>query len=63
MDLMDWFNIIAGISSIISLFISGFVASKVINISNKFKIDNSTDIGKQTAIGKDNNVAGRDMKW
>jgi hypothetical protein len=62
MDIMKLFNIIAGISSIISLFISCFVVSKVIKISKKFKVDNSTDVGKQTAIGKDNNVAGRDMK-
>ncbi|TYB30729.1 MAG: hypothetical protein FXF47_07720 [Candidatus Mcinerneyibacterium aminivorans] len=59
---MKWFNIIAGISSIISLFISCFVADKVIKISKKLKIDSSTNVGKQTAIGKDNNISGRDMK-
>ena len=34
MDLMEWFNVIAGISSIISLLISIFVASKVVKLSN-----------------------------
>ena len=34
MDMMEWFNVIAGISSIISLLISIFVASKVVKLSN-----------------------------
>ena len=32
--MMEWFNVIAGISSIISLLISIFVASKVVKLSN-----------------------------
>lgn len=34
MDMMEWFNVIAGISSIISLLISIFVVSKVVKLSN-----------------------------
>ena len=34
MSMMDCFNVIAGISSIISLLISIFVASKVVKLSN-----------------------------
>lgn len=34
MSMTEWFNVIAGISSIISLLISIFVASKVIKFSN-----------------------------
>lgn len=59
---MKWFNIIAGICSIISLVVTIFVANKIINISNTLKVDNSTDVGKQTAIGKNNKIVGRDMK-
>lgn len=58
---MTWFNIIAGICSIFSLLITLFIANKVIKITNNINIDKSNKAGKQTAIGKDNNVAGRDI--
>lgn len=56
---MDLFNIIAGVCSIISLFISIFVASKVIKISNNFQSNSSR---KQIVLGKDNKTAGNDIK-
>ncbi|SJZ30185.1 hypothetical protein [Selenihalanaerobacter shriftii] len=62
MAIMKWLNIISGICSIISLFISCFVANKVVKISKELKIDSSTNVGKQTTVGKENTVVGRDMK-
>lgn len=58
---MEVFNIVAGVCSIISLFISLFVANKVINISNTLNIDNSSGDVKQTMFGKNLKAAGRDM--
>ncbi|PTX16351.1 hypothetical protein SAMN04488598_10724 [Halanaerobium congolense] len=58
---MAWFNIIAGICSIFSLLITLFIANKVVKITNKIDIDKSNKVGKQTTLGKDNNVAGRDI--
>ncbi|WP_026894723.1 hypothetical protein [Clostridiisalibacter paucivorans] len=62
MDGVKFFNIVSGISSILSLLISIFLANKVIKLSNKIKIDNSVKTGKQVSIGKNNNMAGRDIK-
>ncbi|CAM3921470.1 MULTISPECIES: hypothetical protein [Bacillus cereus group] len=56
---MELFNVIAGVCSIISLFISIFVASKVIKISNNF---NNNSSRKQVVLGKKNKTAGNDMK-
>lgn len=51
----DWFVLINGLCSVISLLISLFVASKVI------KINNSMNIGTQTVKAKGNSTAaGRD---
>lgn len=57
---MTWFNIIAGICSILSLLTTIFIANKVIKITNEINIDNNKG-GKQTTLGKNNNVAGRDI--
>jgi hypothetical protein len=59
--IMDIFNIIAGTASILSLFISVFVASKVIKISQNINLGDSNKIGKQRVKGNENTVAGRDI--
>jgi len=53
--MMDIFNLIAGIASILSFLVAIFVASKVV------KIDNSMHI-KQSIKGDNNRQAGRDNK-
>ena len=55
---MDTFNIISGIASIIGLFVTLFVANKVI------KIDENTNINNQNikVKGNDNKVGGRDVR-
>lgn len=52
----DLFVFITGICSILSLLISIFVISKVIQIDNSVKIKNQT----QTITGNSNKTAGRD---
>lgn len=48
----DWFMLIAGLASIISLLITLFVANKVININKSIT---------QNQQGKKNKQAGRDI--
>lgn len=57
---MDLFNIIAGTASIISLFISLFVASKVININNNVNMDSSKKVN-QRVKGDGNTVSAGDV--
>lgn len=49
---MDVFNVIVGISSILSLFVSIFTASKAISIQRQLK---------QTVRGNNNILGGRDV--
>lgn len=55
---MQTFNIIAGVSSIISLLISIFVASKVVTISQEI---NSNNKNKQKIKGNKNKMSGGDI--
>jgi len=65
--IMEIFNIIAGISSILSLIISFFIASKVIKITNNITKDESIKRNRQTVKTRDNshttiNQTGRDSR-
>ncbi|WP_420573472.1 hypothetical protein [Kordia sp.] len=51
---MKIFEIVVGVSSILSFLVSLFVANKVININNKIKTNNIK--------GDDNIISGRDTK-
>jgi uncharacterized membrane protein HdeD (DUF308 family) len=56
---MEIFNFIASACSILSLFISIFIANKVIKITKNIKVDSSKN---QKVIGFGNKTAGNDMK-
>lgn len=56
---MDIFNIIAGVSSIISLLITLFVADRVVKISTKLNINadlSTKDMSKMKAVQKGNKL-------
>lgn len=58
---MELFNIISGVCSIIGLLLSIFAVTRVVKISNKIKMNNkSNETKKQSATGKNINLAGRD---
>ena len=50
----DWFLLITGLCSIVSLLLAIFATTKVINISRKFNIKNQNI----TVTGKQNSTAG-----
>lgn len=54
---MEIFEVIAGVSSIVSLLISIFVASKVVTISQQI---NSNNKNKQKIKGDKNTMSGGD---
>lgn len=58
MGFMDIFNLIAGLSSILGLCVSLFIASKVIKIDNNIHIkgDNNKIVSQNNEQG-DNNVS------
>lgn len=59
---MEIFNVIVGVSTMISLIVSIFVATKVISIHNSVSVssrDNrNTTTGNQTIRGSGNNQSG-----
>ncbi len=59
---MDIFNVVVGVSTIISLVLSIFATTKVLSIQNSLKVSNreqrTTTVGNQTIAGSGNNQAG-----
>ena len=56
--MMDIFNIICGVCSIVGLLVSLFTASKVIKISQNFNVGNRDDRSKVVNKGKGNTYYG-----
>lgn len=59
---MDIFNVVVGVSTIVSLVLSIFATSKVISIQNSLNVINrenrTTTTGNQTIKGNRNNQSG-----
>lgn len=55
---MEIFNIIVGVFSILSFFVSLYAISEVVKIKKKFNVSSTTGNISQNTIGKNNKQAG-----
>ena len=62
---MDIFNIVVGVSTILSLVLSVFAVTQVISIKNTINVtlreSNRTHVGNQTIVGSGNKQAGNSI--
>ena len=58
---METLNLIGGICSILGLFVTIFLTSKVISIKNSFKDSSSNNVKQEKNKVKKGNIVGRDI--